>query len=306
MTNGRKFSDRNFLIMNKDHISIKQNEKYSLEQLAAMRLLYGKAKLVRGIRVGLTVIIPIISVLCIYYYPVSRNWLAVLSAIWLVLNRVFFTELEKGFIKDAAKIQEGFDTSLFVIGWNDILIGKKIKVEKIKELSESFKGEVDKLRNWYPGLNGSSHYMNVLLAQRTNIEWDINLRKFYTSILVFISVCLIILLFVLGIALDFSTQIFILSFIIPSLPLLLHLFETSYAHKQRFTSLEQASAKVENELENFSIDDVQHTLRQLQDFIFLKRCDINTVPEKVYWLKRNTYDKYAKEVNESYGKDINS
>jgi hypothetical protein len=304
--NGRKFSDRNFLIMNRDYISKKQNEKFSLEQLAAMRYLYSKAKLVRSMRVGLTVLIPIISVICIYYFPVSKNWIAVFSAIWLVLNRVFFTEIEKGFIKDAAKIQEGFDTSLYTIEWNDVLIGKRIKKEKIKELSKSFKGEEDKLRDWYPGLNGSSHYKNVLIAQRTNIEWDINLRKFYTSLLVITGVLLIILLFVLGLVLNFTTQIFILSFMIPSLPLLLHLFETSYAHKQRITSLENASSKVESELQNFPVDEVHYTCRQLQDIIFLKRCDVNTVPDKVYWLKRNTYDKFAKEINESYNQDINS
>lgn len=303
--NGEKFLEETSQSMNKDYITVKQDEPESTRLLAAMRYLYWISKQIRLIRVGLTILFPVISVICANYFSVAIPTIAVLSAVWLILNRTWVQEVEKSIVQNAAKIQEEFDVALFQINWNDTLVGQKLDPEYKMRLNRKFKGDRDKLKEWYQGLKATSHFSNVLLAQRTNIVWDMNLRKFYGNFLIVIfSLCLLLFIFI-GFYLDLSFQSLILSLFIPSLPLLLHLVETAIAHKKRSYSLGAVSTKITNEISNSTSDNLNIRCRQFQDCIYLKRCDINTVPEKIYWLKRITYDKLSKEVNEEYSNSEN-
>lgn len=291
-----------------NYITIKQNEPESIELLSAMRHLYNKAKFIRIIRVAITVLLPIISVITLYLYPPSMQMMTLISAIWLILHRIFLQEIEKKNVKNAAKIQEEFDERVFQLNWNETLVGTRIEKEEIKELCQSFKGDKEKLKDWYPGLNASHHFLNVLIAQRTNVKWDINLRKFYTVLLAIIIIVYLVLIITIGMVTNLSLQTFLLSFLVPSLPLLLHMAETLNSHKQRYQSLESIVSKLTKEINNFSSEGVKTKCREFQDAIFIKRCDINTIPDKVYWIKRLTYDKLAKEVNETFSNntDINN
>lgn len=300
MPNGKKFLEVSSLTMNDITINETQNKPQSLCLLAAMRLLYGRAKILRTLRVCITVILPIISVLSLNFFPSFKEELAFIAGAWLVLNRIFVLEIEKKMVKEAAKIQEEFDVNIFQISWNSLLVGEKIPVERIKRLNEESKEKEENLKNWYPGLKSPEHYHNVLLAQRTNITWDIDLRKFYKNILYGVIILYILLLIGICFLMNLPTQTLIISFLVPSFPLILHLIETANGHKQRHESLEKVLPKVTDEIKNFSKNDegIANTIRGYQDIVFLKRCDVNMIPNKIYWLKRNLYDKIAKETNE--------
>lgn len=303
--NGGRFLEGNSQSMNKDYITVKQNKPESIRLLAAMRHLYGISKHIRLIRIVITIIFPIISVICVNYFASAIPTIAILSAIWLILNRTWILEIEKNIVQKAAKIQEEFDVALFQINWNDILVGEKVDPEYKIELNQKFKGDRDKLKDWYHGLKATSHFYNVLLAQRTSVVWDMNLRKFYGNLLLTVfSICLITFILI-GFYLNASFQTLILSLIIPSLPLLLHLIETAVAHKKKSSTLGVLLAKITNEISITTSDDIKDRCRQFQDYIYLNRCDINTVPEKVYWIKRITYDRLSKEVNEEYSNTEN-
>ncbi|HEI9576255.1 MAG: S-4TM family putative pore-forming effector [Bacillota bacterium] len=284
-------------------INVKQNEPESLRLLAAMRFLYGRAKILRSFRVCITVMLPIVSILSLNYFPNFKEGLAFAAAVWLVLNRVIFIEIEKRMVKDAAKIQENFDVDLFKISWNNLLVGEKIHSERIRKLNEKSQEKEGNLKAWYPGLKSSSdHFFNVLLAQKTSIIWDIELRKFYKWILYIILGLYIIIIFGICFFMDFTTQTLIISFLVPSFPLILHLYETAIGHKQRHESLEKVLSKVTADVENYSKSDegIVNNTRGYQDIIFLARSNVNMIPDKIYWLKRNLYDKIAKETNEAH------
>ncbi|ACA42254.1 MULTISPECIES: S-4TM family putative pore-forming effector [Lysinibacillus] len=287
--------------MNEITINKNQNKPESLRLLAAMRLLYGRAKILRTLRVCITVLLPIISILSLNYFPSFKEGLAFLAGVWLVLNRIFFLEIEKRMVKDAAKIQEEFDVNIYQISWNSLLVGEKIPVEGIKRLNQKSKEKEENLKDWYPGLKSPDHFLNVLLAQRTNIAWDIDLRKFYKNILYGVTTLYIIILIAICFQINLPTQTLIISFLVPSFPLILHLFETANGHKQRHESLEKVLPKVTGDIDNYSTNEqgmIANTIRGYQDIVFLKRCDVNMIPNKIYWLKRNLYDKIAKETNE--------
>lgn len=138
--NGGRFLEGNSQSMNKDYITVKQNKPESIRLLAAMRHLYGISKHIRLIRIVITIIFPIISVICANYFASAIPTIAILSAIWLILNRTWILELEKNIVRKAAKIQEEFDVALFQINWNDILVGEKVDPEYKIELNQKFKG----------------------------------------------------------------------------------------------------------------------------------------------------------------------
>ena len=283
-------------------INVKQNEPESLRLLAAMRFLYGRAKILRSFRACITVMLPIVSILSLNYLPNFKEGLAFVAAIWLVLNRVFFIEIEKIMVKDAAKIQEKFDVDLFNISWNNLLVGEKIPIERIRKLNEKSQEKEGNLKDWYPGLKSTDHFFNVLLAQKTSIIWDIELRKLYKWILYIILGLYIGIIFGICFFMELPTQTLIISFLVPSFPLILHLYETAIGHKQRHESLEKVLSKVTADVENYSKTDdgIVDNTRGYQDIIFLARSNVNMIPDKIYWLKRNLYDKIAKETNEAH------
>lgn len=303
--NGKKSLEEIFQSMNKDYIRKRQDEPGSLRLLAAMRYLYGQSKYLRLIRVGLTIIIPVVSVICAKFFPSIIHTIAILSALWLIINRVWLQEVEKNIVQKAATIQEEFDVGLFQLNWNNTLVGEKLEPEFIMGLNQKFNGDRDKLKEWYQGLNSSSHFTNVLLAQRTNIVWDMNLRKFYGNLLFTIFFLCLFGSLLIGFYSNLSVQTLILSLFVPSLPLLLHLVETANAHKKRAYSLKSISTSISKEITYPTSCDIRNKCRQFQDSVYLKRCDINTVPDKVYWIKRVTYDRLAKEVNEEYSNNEN-
>lgn len=76
MTNGKKFLEVSSLTMNEIiPINVKQNEPESLRLLAAMRFLYGRAKILRSFRVCITVMLPIVSILSLNYFPNFKGYL---------------------------------------------------------------------------------------------------------------------------------------------------------------------------------------------------------------------------------------
>ncbi len=196
MLSGEKFLERIFQIMNRDFISIQQELPESITLLAAMRYMYSQAKFIRLSRLSITLLFPIISIVSIKFFPSMELILSFCSSVWLVLNQIIFQKAEKMRTEYAAKIQEVLDVNLFQISWNEVLIGDKPYTEDVLMLSQKFKGNKDGLKGWYQGLKAPNHFSNVLLAQRTNIIWDKNLRKFYSKLLMFEFIFYVLVLFI--------------------------------------------------------------------------------------------------------------
>ncbi|MFL2096293.1 S-4TM family putative pore-forming effector [Marinilactibacillus psychrotolerans] len=286
--------------MDRNYISKKQNLPESIELLAAMRQVYNQAKVIRRIRLTITILFPILSVLSTQFFS-NEVFFIFFSSIWLILNQTIVQKYEKNQIEHAAKIQESLDVNLFNVEWNEILIGDRPSHEDVLTLSKKFKGDKEKLKDWYQGLESKNHFENVLLAQRTNIVWDKKLRKFYSGLLIFGLIFFLIIILSISFFVDFSFRVFTISLLVPSLPLLLHLFQVATAHKQRYESLARIESKITKEeiekVSNPMESTIAKNCRQYQDYIYQKRCDINIIPNSVYWIKRNAYDRVAQSVN---------
>lgn len=292
--------------MNEKTLNTRQNSPEAIELLTAMRQSYENGKRFRLIRVLITVSIPILSIFIMKFNPNLKELLALVSSIWLVLSRLYFINFEKQCIKTGAMLQEEFDTRLFEIPWNKILVGEQISPKERILLSKSFKGDRAKLKNWYPGLDESDENLNYLLCQRTSVEWEVELRKFYINkILLPMSIISTFTVILIFFQLNISFQTFILSVIVPSLPLILHVVDTLNAHKNQISSQKKILSSIDdliNRFETYTDLQVEKFLREYQNAIFMKRIETNVIPSKIYWLKRNVYDEVAKSINENLSK----
>lgn len=276
----------------------KQDTSENLELLAAMRYYYNKAKILHHINISVSVLVALSSIYISPWHQEIKLWIPVVAGTWALLSLLLLS-LEKRCTKMAATIQEQFDTNLFEIPWNRILVGDRINPENIKKASTRIKLGKNQLTNWYVGLNSPTKELNILLAQRTNLIWDSNQRKKY-SILVGI-MTLVYFGFVIFYGWDMTTEKLILTIVIPSAPIIVHGFKTANSNWTRSKECDYLAKDVLQTIESdllLSKKEITQKIRQYQDVIFQKRCDTNLIPNWWYKLWRTEGENIMKSVNE--------
>lgn len=239
--------------------------------------------------VGLAVISPFVLILL----PGSGTALAVIGAIWTIVAGLILKGIEKNKKKRAATIQEEFDTNVFGIPWNAVLVDKKISPELVCAAERCYKDDKAKLINWYADTEGIPFPLDVLLCQRSNLVWDWRLRRHYG----FAVAILTAMVLGIGIAVaafsDQSMTDYILGILIPSLSAYLQGIEVSKGHFDAASEKEELEAKVtdiwESTMENPTTVTVEQC-RNLQDCIYFSRKDCPLVPDKWYFWFRDKFE----------------
>lgn len=287
----------------------RQNEKEFQALLVAMRYYYNKAKTIHRIRVIGNIVIALFGVFMVSFFPqikqLSLVFLPIVSFLWILISRLLLIEWEKKHTKIAATLQEEFDTSLFGIPWQKVLAGSRIDPENIIKADQKFKGDRSKLKDWYIGINAPNPSLNVLLAQRMNLVWDVRLRKRYAVLVGCMT--LLYLLCTLFIGRNTNMVAYMLTLLIPSVSILIHGVETCRDHWRRAQSCEKIGREIlatyTSKATNID-QDIVLCCREYQDFIFQKRCDTTLIPNGLYWLSRNNDDHTMKQVNEELSRRV--
>ncbi|MCR8985986.1 S-4TM family putative pore-forming effector [Brevibacillus laterosporus] len=282
-------------------IEEKQNQEAFLTLLYAQRYYYNKARMPLRFRAIINILLPVSSVISILWFPSLKMPLAIFGAVWLIISQLILQERAKHFTKLAATIQEEFDTRLFDIKWNKVLIGEKVKPDIIFDAVSNFRKGRDKLRDWYTGLNCDSLYLNTLLAQRTNLIWDQNLRKRYATFLFRITWSAFIFLIILGIIWKMSVEDLLLTIVIPSLSAFVYGIQNARSHKQHAIKSKKTESYITASFEqsrNHSDHNNFQLLREYQNQIFLKRSEPLIIPKWYYWIHQKKDNEKMKKVNE--------
>lgn len=280
-------------------ISNRQNEKKSIDFLAAQRIIYLEAKKLRTIRIigsfGLTIVAPFIML----FFPLMKSLLGIIGGIWTVIAFILSSK-ENTKVKEAATIQEEFDTYVFELDWNNIQCGHKISNEIIHAKSEKYK-EKYKLKDWYGKIGGIDRRLSIIICQRSNLVWDWRLRKQFAWVII------ISLLGLLGIGITialyncFSLMDYLVSIIIPSASALILGIKEIKEHFESANSKEALEKKINSIWENTILSEFAPSeieLRQIQDKIFQLRLNNALIPE--WWFNR-----LRKEYEFSMQKTIN-
>ncbi|MFT8413378.1 MAG: S-4TM family putative pore-forming effector, partial [Oenococcus oeni] len=143
----------------------KQNTPEAIQLLSAQKNLYSQAKFIELFSL-LSTLVPIILVLFIGNGICIQFITTIATVISLLL-----TQWSKNEIKSAARIREKFDTHIFGLYWNKILVGREPSPEIINKFSKNQDQSI--LKNWYTNPDLDSDGLNIIICQRNNVVWNI-------------------------------------------------------------------------------------------------------------------------------------
>lgn len=281
------------------HIIQEQDSDTSIKYLAAQNQLYKNGKATFAFQVIIAVPIPIIiSIVSPHLNKTepSITWIFVLYSIIATFLEFFCEDRATKLKKKAASIQEKFDTSVLLIGWNKTLLPTKPEDGLILRYYNKFikKNKLDNFYGWY-----SKEVLPVdtnvatLLCQRTNCSYDFTLRKRYTNTILLIAAATFIILLIVAGQNEITVPSFISNVLFPSLPVFILAYKQITSNKEAIEKLDELKSLIETELENIKINDNvdSHLIRQIQDKIYLKRINSPLLPEWAYdFLRQNLED----------------
>lgn len=258
-------------------INYKQNLPQFVELLKAQRIAYSQCKLYQ--------ILDIISLLIAIVAPIIGilnndliNLLGAIGVFWTIIYLIA-EGYRKAKTEQGAKIQEQFDTELYDMSWNEVLCKSKVNIDTRRDLA--LKHQNNDLNNWYSKEidNVLPKEIAILLCQRINFSWEINLRKKFVYFLI------ILLLIYYGVffslCLYSNTGIYdILILVSPSLSFLIYCVQNTLSLKSHINSKNETLTLIDQMITEFTNQRIlpnSSTLRQIQDVIFIER----TVPEKI-------------------------
>jgi hypothetical protein len=278
------------------HIIQEQDSDASIRYLSAQKQLYIKGKTTFAFQVIIAVPIPIIiSIVTPLLSKPEQGiiWIFVLYSIIATFLEFFCEDRAMKLKKLAASIQEKFDTTVLLIGWNKTLIPNKPEDGLILRYYNKYfkKYKIDKLYGWYSNeVLPVNTNIATLLCQRTNCSYDFTLRKRYTNTILLLAASTFMILLVLAGQNGITIPTFISGVLFPSLPVFVLAYKQISSNNEAIENLKELKDLIENELEQIKITDTIdiHLVRQIQDKIYLKRINSPLLPEWAYnFLRQN-------------------
>lgn len=289
------------------HIIQEQDSDASIRYLAAQKQLYINGKSTFAFQVIIAVPIPIIiSIVTPLLSKPEQGviWIFVLYSIIATFLEFFCEDRAMKLKKLAASIQEKFDTTVLLIGWNKTLLPNKPEDGLILRYYNKYikKHKVDKLYGWYSNeVLPVNTNIATLLCQRTNCSYDFTLRKRYTNTILLLAASTFFILLIVAGQSGITVPTFISSVLFPSLPVFVLAYKQITSNKDAIENLKELKDLIENELESIKINGNidSNLIRQIQDKIYLKRINSPLLPEWAYnFLRQNLEDEMHFSVKE--------
>lgn len=284
--------------MEKEHqIVAEQNQPERIKLLRAQRLFYARAKLCQNSFTILALVLPAVGLLFGASFPQIRPFLGAGSILVLLLEVGVFSRVQRADCKRGAKVQEQFDTEVLRLDWNRLVAGAKVDAEEIREITTSppTAAELDSLKNWYePVIDELPLQVGRLICQRTNLAYDLRVRRRYASLLLWSAIALFVGL--MGVSL--YQGLTVNDLILQTLPLLPFAAFALREHRKQgdtIETLETLKAEVEKLWEKAlgGASSAELTLgsRAIQDAIFRHRASAPLVVDWLYgWLRKKEED----------------
>ncbi|MFB7026084.1 MULTISPECIES: S-4TM family putative pore-forming effector [unclassified Streptomyces] len=269
-----------------NEINIRQNTEKSISLIKASSAAYAHIKRYEAARYSGSFLLAAASV----YMAAAGRTSPILVAIgvaWALTSSILLAQLAKRWATEGALLQEQFDTSVYGMTWKPGR--KKIEPERIHALSLRYSGTEDTIRDWYPDVSSLPAPFATLICQRSNVAWDIHLRRRWkTTVEVFLATwaCGGV---VVGIAQSLTVLELILRWYAPSAGVLLLAWETVRTQQSIITDRTELCSRISTELEWVSpgisktvANRLQEKCREIQDGIYLTRAQTSAVPQFFY------------------------
>ena len=272
----------------------RQNEEKYICYLAAQRQLYNEAKRLDGIEILFSVVLPLFFAalqLIISDNTYLNATSYVLSIVSMGISLLFGSYIDRK-KEMAAEIQQHFDLYVYQMPWDNKLFGVQrnithVVAEKAKILWKNPK-EHERLANWYTTVAGTVDLKKgILMCQKENYNWDVNLRKRFRRLSVIVIIILTILVFLIGIVKN-ETVVMLLCRFAFIIPMLQWLFETVKQLNKDIKNLEELDGLISSS-EPKNMDELQ----EIQSKIYIHRKSCYTIPNKFYDRYKNNDEDVA-------------
>lgn len=161
-------------------ISVAQNTEYAQHMLAAQSRLYTDAKHLHDNRVVTVIALATVTVIVALAFPEARAAVGAIGGAITFLWSILASEREKRRRKQAAHVQEKFDTYVFDIPWNPMAADHPSPI-LIAEAASRYRG--NRTQDWYPDTAPVVRPLDILICQRSNLGWGSSVHRFYAAIL---------------------------------------------------------------------------------------------------------------------------
>jgi len=261
-----------------NEINTRQNTEHALCYLAAQRQLYNNAKSFAFYEFIFAICPLFISIF--KSFDIISEHINLFSILITIISILATDQVKKKRLNlqsTAATIQQLFDTFVYNMEWDTKLFGKKINLndiiaKKSKKILSNPK-EKEKLLNWYTNIDVNLPLNEgILMCQKQNYIWDINLRKRFRNFCYILGAILSLpIIFIYG-----DTGLIII------LPIIKYLYTLKETLSENINNIKE----IDNLIYSTTPKNMD-TLQNIQSKIFSYRKSAFCIPNKFYMLFKN-------------------
>jgi hypothetical protein len=128
----------------------------------------------------------------------------------VALDLLWLDRSLRGKLKVAARISEDFDCGVLKMPWNNFAAGRRVDEEKVDSAARNWRGDELKLRGWYGAIPERAPLpLARVVCQRTNLWYDMSLRRSYSNLLIWCAVVVFLGLIVGSVAMKLTMLDFV-------------------------------------------------------------------------------------------------
>jgi hypothetical protein len=271
-----------------------QNSEWSMQRLLAEEALRAKSLRMQAARILLGLLMAVAAPLATAMGESGRLYVG-LGGTALTLASVLLLEArERAYRTAAVECKEQFDASLFGIPPTVGPRGKILTEEEICAEAAKRGTSRHRVRDWYPDPENVPHGFAVLLCQRASLVWDIRLRRRFATVAAAVLGLWTGAGVLVSLAMDVSLRFYMLTWIIPSTPLLVIGIQAMTVHRDiagRRESLLSRLSFIWQAAKGQNRDVAPAEFRALQEAVFHIRNDAPVLP--AFFTRRHAPSFYA-------------
>ncbi|MER5799083.1 MULTISPECIES: S-4TM family putative pore-forming effector [Streptomyces] len=156
-----------------------QNDPEMLRLLRAASASHARAQRLASGHVVVSTALAVGAVVGVFV-PVSLTPLSLVGLVWAVVYAVGASAWTKNEFRRAALLQETFDTRLFGLPWNHVLVGREPSADEISRLARHYRGSPARLRDYYE-IQDLPRPFDIVACQLQNLGWGSRIRRRYAG-----------------------------------------------------------------------------------------------------------------------------
>ena len=283
-----------------------ENEPLQLDRLAAARQMYSDAKQLQVWQILISVFAVIVWSVVVLLFPQLKIYAAVWGGLAGFVDFMFLARRQKQLKKQAALVQELFDTEVLQLDWKSSPTRQRPVHEEVIRYSDKYKlvnrkkpAMIAQLRNWYSvNVERLPLYLGRLACQRYNCKWDGDLRRRFASITLVVVILVPLVLGVIGLLLNFTLEAFLfhLFTFLPALIFGVRQYRENIEEADTVDRLRDHAKSLWDQALSGKLSEPEVTLasRNLQDDIYDHRRTSPLVPD---WVFRRFRNRQENEMN---------